>query len=233
MANKNNANNAKKKTNNKAKENNKKVNYPKKEAKNIKEEKVIKKESITENKKEEVIAKKIEEVPVKKEKKSFTLTSKQKDIILILLVVVLLIVALVLTNHKEPKLDIELPVTLTGETGFTEITYNQYEEKVNNNDMFLVVIVRDGCGYCEAYEPIVEKVANDYNLPFYYINLSNLTREESEKLTTTNKYLKRKKKWGTPTTLFMYGENIVDSIGGYVEEEDFVSFVKENFKVEK
>lgn len=223
-----NKNNAKKKTSNKVKENNKKVSYPKNEIKRNNQT-----EEVNENRKEEVIAKKIEEVPTKKEKKSFSLTSKQKDIILILLVAVLLVVALVLTSHKEPKLDIELPVVLEGETGFTEITYDQYEEKVNNKDMFLVVIVRDGCGYCEAYEPIVEKVANDYNLPFYYINLSNLTSEESNKLISTNKYLKRQKKWGTPTTLFMYGDNIVDSIGGYVEEETFVDFVKENFKVEK
>ncbi len=224
MANKN---NAKKKTNNQEKGNNKKVNYSKNEVK----ENAIKKENNNQNKKDEVISKKIEEVPVKKEKKSFALTSKQKDIILILLVVVLLTVALVLTNHKEPKPDIELPVTLVGEPGFTEITYDQYEEKVNNKDMFLVVIVRDGCGYCEAYQPIVEKVANDYNLPFYYINLTNLTTEESEKLISTNKYLKREKKWGTPTTLFMYGDNVIASISGYVEEENFVSFVKENFKV--
>lgn len=105
-----------------------------------------------------------------------------------------------------------------------------YKEKVANNELFLVVIVRDGCGYCEMYEPIVEEVAGEYKLPFYYINLTNLTEEDSEELSSTNKYLKRNK-WGTPTTLFMYGENIVDSISGYVEKDEFVSFVKENFVI--
>lgn len=215
------ANNSKNKKNNK---NNGKGNNNKEVKKNN-----IKKEEIKVTEVKET--KKVEE-KVKKEKKSFSLTSKQKDIILVLLVVVLLVVGLVLTSPKKEKLDIELPVALTGETGFTEITYNQYMEKVNNNELFLVVIVRDGCGYCEMYEPIVEEVANEYKLPLYFINLTNLTDEERDELSSTNKYLKRNK-WGTPTTLFMYGENIVDSISGYVEKDDFVSFVKENFKVEE
>ncbi len=215
------ANNSKNKKNNK---NNGKGNNNKEVKKNN-----IKKEEIKVTEVKET--KKVEE-KVKKEKKSFSLTSKQKDIILILLVVVLLVVGLVLTSPKKEKLDIELPVALSGETGFTEITYDQYKEKVNNNELFLVVIVRDGCGYCEMYEPVVEEVATEYNLPFYYINLTNITDEEKEELSSTNKYLK-KNKWGTPTTLFMYGENIVDSISGYVEKDTFVDFVKENFKVEE
>ena len=213
------ANNSKKKTSDK------KVNNTKKE---VKKEKI----KVTEIKKEKEAPKKVEEKVVK-EKKSFSLNSKQKDLVLVLLVFVLLVVGFILTTPRKEKIDIELPVALSGETGFTEITYNEYEEKVNNNELFLVVIVRDGCGYCEMYEPIVEEVANEYKLPFYHINLTNLSAEETEKLVTTNKYLSRNSKWGTPTTLFMYGENIVDSISGYVEKETFVSFVKENFKVEE
>lgn len=215
------ANNSKKKNNNK---NNGKGNNNKEVKKNnIKKEEI----KVTEIKE----TKKVEE-KVNKEKKSFCLTSKQKDIILVLLVCVLLIVGLILTSPKKEKLDIELPVALSGETGFTEITYEQYKEKVANNELFLVVIVKDGCGYCEMYEPVVEEVAGDYKLPFYYINLTNLSSEDKEELSTTNKYLKRNN-WGTPTTLFMYGENIVDSISGYVEKDTFVDFVKENFKVEE
>lgn len=216
------ANNSKNKNKGNYKNNGKGNNY-KKEVKNN-------------NRKEEIKVTKVEEVnkeeKVSKEKKSFSLNSKQKDIILVLLVLVLLVVGFILTTPKKEKLDIELPVALSGEAGFTEMTYEQYKEKVSNNELFMVVIVKDGCGYCEMYEPIVEEVAKEKNLPFYYINLTNLSAEDKEELSTTNKYLK-KNKWGTPTTLFMYGENIVDSISGYVEKDTFESFVKENFKVEE
>ena len=194
-----------------------KTNTSKKEVKKVaSKDEEIKVEKVT----EEVLA------PVVKEKKSFRLTSGQRDVVLVLLVAVVLIIALVLTGGK--KLDIELPIALEGEAGFTEITYSDYAEKLDMEAPFVVVIKRDGCGYCDMYEPIVTEVASEYNLPIYYINMSNLTSEEQSALSSSNSYL-RKNQWGTPTTLFMYGKTVVDSIGGYVEKDVLVEFVKENF----
>lgn len=194
------------------------------ETKKVVEKEEVKVEEITPNVQEKVV----------KEKKSFSLTSRQKDLILILLVVVLLIVALFVTMKKEPELDIELPIALQGEAGFTEITYSEYEEKMNTEAPFLVVVVRDGCGYCEMYEPILEEVAGEYKIPIYYINMSNLSSEEYTALGTSNSYFKKNQgKWGTPTTLFMYGKSVIDSISGYVDKDALVDFVKENFKVEE
>lgn len=208
----------KKKTNTDNKKNNtKKTTTNKKEVK-----KVVSK---TEEVKVEKIAEEVI-VPEKKERKSFKLTSGQRDLVLVLLVAVVLVIALVLTGGK--KLDIELPIALEGEPGFTEITYSEYAEKLDMEAPFVVVIKRDGCGYCDMYEPIVTEVAGEYNLPIYYINMSNLTSEEQSALASSNSYL-RKNQWGTPTTLFMYGKTVVDSIGGYVEKEALVEFVKENF----
>lgn len=191
------------------------------ETKKTVEKEEVKVEEITPNVHEKVV----------KEKKSFSLTSRQKDLILILLVVILLIVALFVTMKKEPELDIELPIALQGEVGFTEITYSEYEEKMNTEEPFLIVVVRDGCGYCEMYEPILEEVADEYKLPIYYMNMSNLSSDEYTALGTSNSYFKKNQgKWGTPTTLFMYGKSVVDSISGYVDKDKFVDFVKENFK---
>ena len=208
------------KKNTKTNDSSKSVNNTKKEAK-----KVVPAEEI---KVEEILTKKAE---VKKERKSFKLTSKQRDFVLVLLVVVVLVIALVLTGSKKPELNIELPIALEGTAGFNEITYSEYEEKLNTEAPFVVVIVQDGCGYCQAYEPIVEEVANEYNLPINYINLTNLTIEERNALSTSNLYLK-KNQWGTPTTLFMYGKTVVDYIGQYVDKDKFVEFVEKNFVVE-
>ena len=239
MANKN----AKNKTNNNKKNNtNKKVNNNQKNVtKKVTSKEDVKKENIKkENIKVEEIAKevKVEEKKVVKEevktknKKSFSLTSKQKDIILILLVVVLLVVACIVTStKKESKVDIELPVAVEGEAGTKTISYTEYEELMNSNKPFLMVIIQDGCGYCEMYEPVVEEVANELGIPVNYLNLTNLSSEESNKLSKSNSYLK-KNQWGTPTTLFMYGNSVIDSIPGYVDKDEFVKFVKENFKVE-
>ena len=56
------------------------------------------------------------------------------------------------------------------------------------------------------------------------LDTDTLTAEENELLATTNNYLKRNQ-WGTPTTLFMLGERVLDSIGGYVEKDSVLSFL--------
>ena len=213
-----------------AKSENKKVEAKKVNNKKVEAKKDVKKEvsKIEVPKFEKKEKEKIHEKTSSKSK--FSLTAKQKDIILIALVVVLLIVAAIVTGNKDSKVDIELPVALEGDAGFNEITYSNYLEKIDSNEPFLVVIVKDGCGYCEMYEPILKEVADEYNLPINYINLTNLSEEEYNDLAQSNAYLK-KNQWGTPTTLFMLGVSVIDSIGGYVDKDKFVDFVKENFVV--
>lgn len=239
MANKNQKNNKSKQTNVKKTNNNKnndkakQVNTTKKETAPKKEEKIEKIEKVV-----EVVEEKKEKTSTPKEstkketKKEFKLTSKQKDIVLVLLAVVLLVVAFVVTGNKAPKVNIELPVALEGEAGFNEITYSEYVEKMNEEKPFLVIIIKDGCGYCEAYTPIVKEVAEEYNLPIYYINLTNITEEEYTALSKSNSYLKSQQ-WGTPTTLLMSGNTVVGSISGYVDKDTFVKdMIDKYIKVE-
>lgn len=239
MANKNQKNNKSKQTNVKKTNNNKnndkakQVNTTKKETAPKKEEKIEKVEKVVEvveEKKEKTSAPK--ESTKKETKKEFKLTSKQKDIVLVLLAVVLLVVAFVVTGNKAPKVNIELPVALEGEAGFNEITYSEYVEKMNEEKPFLVIIIKDGCGYCEAYTPIVKEVAEEYSLPIYYINLTNITEEEYTALSKSNSYLKSQQ-WGTPTTLLMSGNTVVGSISGYVDKDTFVKdMIDKYIKVE-
>ena len=239
MANKNQKNNKSKQTNVKKTNNNKnndkakQVNTTKKETAPKKEEKIEKVEKVV-----EVVEEKKEKTSIPKEstkketKKEFKLTSKQKDIVLVLLAVVLLVVAFVVTGNKAPKVNIELPVALEGEAGFNEITYSEYVEKMNEEKPFLVIIIKDGCGYCEAYTPIVKEVAEEYSLPIYYINLTNITEEEYTALSKSNSYLKSQQ-WGTPTTLLMSGNTVVGSISGYVDKDTFVKdMIDKYIKVE-
>lgn len=153
---------------------------------------------------------------------------KKQDIILIAGVVAILIIAvLVMNTMKTPKID--LPLVLTGEeTELTKIDYSTYKEKIKNGDNFIIVIERTGCSFCEMYMPVLEDVASEYLIPIYYIDTADLTGEEYSDLGESNSYLKRNQ-WGTPTTLLMSGEIVVDSIGQYVEKDSFVEdFLNKN-----
>ncbi len=151
---------------------------------------------------------------------------KKTDFILIGLVVIFAIVGVLSTKGTKAEEEIKFPLELSGEVGLNEITYSEYEKKVNNGDAFVVVIERTGCSYCQMYMPIMEEYAKENKIAVTYINTDNLTSEEMNKLSTTNKYLK-KNQWGTPTTLFMLGDRIVDTIGGYVEKDSIDAFFKD------
>lgn len=149
---------------------------------------------------------------------------KKSDFILIGVVLLIIVVAALSTKGNVHEEEINYPLTLVGDAGLHQMTYNDYEEKVKNGEPFIVVIERATCSYCIQYMPIIEEVAKEKNIPLYYIDTDTLTAEENELLATTNNYLKRNQ-WGTPTTLFMLGERVLDSIGGYVEKDSVLSFL--------
>lgn len=149
---------------------------------------------------------------------------KKSDFILIALVVVIVVIAIFSSKGTEAADAIEYPVTLSGDVGLNEISYTDYQELVESGEAFIVIIERTGCSYCQLYMPIVKEVAEEKKIAITYIDTENLSEEDFEELSSTNAYLK-KNQWGTPTTLFMIGEKVVDSISGYVQKEEFESFI--------
>ena len=151
---------------------------------------------------------------------------KKTDFILIGVLLIIVVVGVLSTRGNIKEDPIEFPVKLTGDVGLNEITYDKYKEMVKNNDAFVLVIERDGCYYCQQYMPILKEYVDKNKIAVTYINTDNLKNEEYQELSTTNSYLK-KNKWGTPTTLFMIGNRVVDSISGYVEVDTIDKFFKD------
>ena len=150
---------------------------------------------------------------------------KKSDFILIGAVLLIVIVALISSKGNIKLEDVEYPLTLVGEAGMQEITYNQYTEFVNNGDAFILVIEREGCSYCTMYMPIVEEVSKEKKIPLYYIDIAKMTSDDLNELSTKNAYLKKNSDWGTPTTLFMLGNRVLDTISGYVKKDALLSFI--------
>lgn len=150
---------------------------------------------------------------------------KKNDFILIGVVVLIFGLCLFVTKGNEVLEEVNYPLTLNGESGMHQLTYNEYEDKVDNNEAFIVIIERTGCGYCTMYMPIVEEIAKEKKIPLYYIDIAELTKNEIQLLEKNNKYLKRNSDWGTPTTLFMLGDRVLDVLGGYTDKKGVLSFL--------
>lgn len=148
---------------------------------------------------------------------------KKKDIILIVGVILIVVLAFFVTGGTNAQPVVELPLALSGdEVGSIKIDYSTYKSKVENGENFIIVIERTGCSFCEMYMPVLDNVTNELSIPVYYIDTADLTEDEYYDLNDSNSYLKRNQ-WGTPTTLLMSGNVVVDSISGYVEKDAFVS----------
>ena len=150
---------------------------------------------------------------------------KKSDFILVGVIIVIAVVAFISSKGNIVLEEVDYPLTLVGDSGLHQMNYEQYNEFVENGDAFIVVIERTGCSFCTMYMPIVEEVANENKIPLYYIDIANLTQDDLNDLSYSNDYLRKNSDWGTPTTLFMLGDRVLDAIGGYVEKDNLLSFI--------
>lgn len=128
-----------------------------------------------------------------------------KKILCLVLVALILVTGCNLTK-KEGKL--------------TEISFSKFEEKIEKEDSFVLLVWRTGCAHCELFEPKLKQIIGKYNLKIYSINLTELTETENAKL--ENKTFVK----GTPTTLVFEKGKRVDGIVGNKEEKDVIEFLK-------
>ena len=79
-----------------------------------------------------------------------------------------------------------------------ELTYDEFVQKIDNEDSFVLCISRTTCSHCATYKPKLESVAKDYGIDLYYIDIDKYSEEEQdefEKIINFND--------STPTTVFL------------------------------
>ena len=154
---------------------------------------------------------------------------KKSDIALI--VGVLLVIILSIFAFSSKKETVEKPVVLSDSFGeIKEINYTDYKTMIDEEKTFIILIVREGCTYCEQFAPIVKEVVEEKQIPIYSIDIATLEENEIDEFQASNSYLKNKE-WGTPTTLVLQGSEVIDSLSGYTEKEKLVEFLDKNVKL--
>ena len=103
-----------------------------------------------------------------------------------------------------------------GPGGSYELSYSEYVEKIENGDKFVLVVESATCSHCMNYMPIVKKFARSKGVKIYYVDTNTFTSDEWSTFEETNSFFIEKKEegWGTPTTLFLDGEEAVDYVVG-------------------
>lgn len=81
---------------------------------------------------------------------------------------------------KENKI-LEKDAVYSAEKYITFIDYNKYRSLIKSEDTHIIVVGQTSCSHCIAIKPALNSVAEDYDLTINYLNLTELTEEESNK----------------------------------------------------
>ena len=107
------------------------------------------------------------------------------------------------------------------EADLTFINYHEFEELITENDKQIVVVGQTTCSHCIAIKPALNSVADEYDLTINYLNITEMTEEESDSFSESLKDLEyndpdfvESGSFGTPLTLIIEDGKIVDYISG-------------------
>ena len=137
---------------------------------------------------------------------------KKRAIIIIIVCLVLLIGGVVADR-------------MLSKSNFEEIKYNKMMEKVKNKDSFIVLFSQTTCSHCKDFKPKLEKIANEFNIPIYYLETDLLDEDTYATLKKDFNFS------GTPTTIFIIeGEekSAATRINGDVSREKIINKLKSN-----
>lgn len=83
-------------------------------------------------------------------------------------------------------------------TTYEEIDYNDFIEKIENKDDFILFIGSSTCQHCDAFKETVKSVVEKHQIKIYYIDIHKFTEQQANKFKTYINFS------ATPTTVFIY-----------------------------
>ncbi len=221
--------------------------------KNVKEEKSKQTKKTpakkTENKKEEETKTetkkivKIEEKNRDKEENTETKNTTKKVIIAVLLVIFCLTIFYLSTlSEKGEYTDPPIEDTSSNYDGtdvsnesanikeeekqeLTSITIDEYLDKKKNDEKYSIIYIgRPTCSHCEIQKPIMEYLVYKYGVEISYLDTDTLDEDGFTKLQSSDDFFKEG--WGTPLTMIVKGDKMVDYIEGEASIEEMTKLFK-------
>lgn len=109
----------------------------------------------------------------------------------------------------------------SAEKNITFINYDKYKSLIKKDSTNIIVIGQSSCSHCIAIKPALNSVAEDYDLTINYLNLTDLTQEETEKFYESLEKIDyddpdfvKDGSFGTPLTLIVKKGKVADYISG-------------------
>lgn len=99
----------------------------------------------------------------------------------------------------------------------------EFNKRFNSKDMTVIYYASTECGWCKLQTPILETIAKDYDMDYYYVDTAKLSNKEKDGIA---------KKLGieaaTPTTVVVQKGKVLDVAAGYQDPKDYIKFFVDN-----
>lgn len=160
--------------------------------------------------------------------------SKAKKILIVIGLILIVVVSVLVAKssydsqiEKEKNEQKEIEDSISN---LTVINLDKLEELFKSEDTKIVFIGSLTCPHCTAIKPKINNLVKELDIDVYYLELSNLTEQEEQRLYSMNEFLSQ----GTSIPLVMAIKNneVIDSFVGNIETEEIESFLKKNLNLE-
>lgn len=109
----------------------------------------------------------------------------------------------------------------SAEKYITFIDYNKYTDMISSQGTNVIVVGQTTCSHCIAFKPAINTVAKDYDITINYLNLTDLSEDESNSFFESLKKIEyndpdfvENGSFGTPLTLIVKDGKVKDYISG-------------------
>ena len=110
-------------------------------------------------------------------------------------------------------------------TSLNVINCNEYNNIIKSKKKKLVLYARPTCDYCKKFIPILEDIANEYNIEVNYFDIDTLSVDEASKFYKSSKLLNINK-FGTPTLAIIKNGKIKHYSIGYISKDELLKWLK-------
>lgn len=113
-----------------------------------------------------------------------------------------------------------------------EIGIDEYLALKKNSEKYSIIYIgRPTCSHCEVQKPIMQHMVYKYGVEINYLDTDQLDNDGISKLQKSDDYFSEG--WGTPLTLIVNGDRIIDKSEGETSIEELESMFKEYDLIKK
>ena len=96
---------------------------------------------------------------------------------------------------------------------------NDFKQAFNSKERKVIYYASSECSYCELQTPVLETIAEDYDMDYLYIDVTKLSEEQKDEITEELEI-----ESSTPTTVIVENGEVIDTKVGYTEGKEYVQF---------